>query len=349
MFRSKTLFILGAGASSEVGLPLGSDLTSQIAKDLAFEFRHGFEQVNGDQNIAQTLVFLARQANPARVDPNPLFRACHRIRDGMVVSRSIDNFLDNHQDDEQIVLCGKIAIANSILAAERGSLLYVDRMSSSRSLDLSKIADTWFVKFFQLLHEGVPKSKIAALFDNTAFIVFNYDRCLEQFLINAVQAAYGTSETDAESVVRHARIYHPYGTIGPLPWQEQQGIGFGGGPLGQNGLIRSAARIRTYTERLEESDLLAALRTEIRKANTVVFLGFAYHDQNMTLLNPSGPTEIRRILGTTCGISANDVSVVEHRIRRSLCESPVYSDPVALFTHNRSCDFFDEFKLRLTG
>jgi hypothetical protein len=34
MFASKTVFVLGAGASSEVGLPLGRDLAKGISEDL---------------------------------------------------------------------------------------------------------------------------------------------------------------------------------------------------------------------------------------------------------------------------------------------------------------------------
>jgi hypothetical protein len=42
MFYRKTLFILGAGASTEIGLPLGGGLASVIASkmDVRFEMGH---------------------------------------------------------------------------------------------------------------------------------------------------------------------------------------------------------------------------------------------------------------------------------------------------------------------
>ena len=41
MLRQKTLFVIGAGASKEVRLPIGSELAEQIAKRLTFKFDFG--------------------------------------------------------------------------------------------------------------------------------------------------------------------------------------------------------------------------------------------------------------------------------------------------------------------
>ena len=38
MFRSKTLFVVGAGASKEVNFPIGTELTEEIAQLWDFEF-----------------------------------------------------------------------------------------------------------------------------------------------------------------------------------------------------------------------------------------------------------------------------------------------------------------------
>ncbi len=40
MFRSKTLFVVGAGASKEVNIPIGTELAEEIANLLYFEFDH---------------------------------------------------------------------------------------------------------------------------------------------------------------------------------------------------------------------------------------------------------------------------------------------------------------------
>ena len=48
-----------------------------------------------------------------------------------------------------------------------------------------ELTSTWYLRFFQLLYEDVVKSQIEQLFDNVSFIVFNYDRCVEFFLVNA--------------------------------------------------------------------------------------------------------------------------------------------------------------------
>jgi len=41
MFKSKTLFVVGAGASQEAGLPTGTELKSIIAEKLDITFDHG--------------------------------------------------------------------------------------------------------------------------------------------------------------------------------------------------------------------------------------------------------------------------------------------------------------------
>ncbi len=50
MFAKKTLIIVGAGASKEVGLPTGEDLASEIAAMLEFRFDFG-RLVEGDSRF----------------------------------------------------------------------------------------------------------------------------------------------------------------------------------------------------------------------------------------------------------------------------------------------------------
>jgi hypothetical protein len=57
---------------------------------------------------------------------------------------------------------------------------------------------------------------VLKLFENASFIIFNYDRCLEQFLVNALPRLYAISETEADSIVHNINIIHPYGSVGEL-------------------------------------------------------------------------------------------------------------------------------------
>ena len=54
MFRSRTLFVVGAGASYEVGLPTGAQLKRTIGQKLAMQFdRNG--RVSGHGEVIEAL------------------------------------------------------------------------------------------------------------------------------------------------------------------------------------------------------------------------------------------------------------------------------------------------------
>src|SRR6185295_10588589 len=103
-------------------------------------------------------------------------------------------------------------------------------------------------------------------FLNVAFIVFNYDRCLEHFLEYALFGLYGIPRRDAASLVRKLTIIHPYGTIGDL-----QALPFGGTKDSYPELFPLASRIKTYTESFEERDDLNRIRMEMLQAECIVF------------------------------------------------------------------------------
>ena len=55
MLRSKTTFVIGAGASAGLGLPVGFGLRDQISRLLTFEFEYGDRLLKGDEHIARIL------------------------------------------------------------------------------------------------------------------------------------------------------------------------------------------------------------------------------------------------------------------------------------------------------
>jgi len=47
MFKRKTLFVLGAGASFEAGLPTGKDIAQTIGKKMDIRFEHFNKHIGG--------------------------------------------------------------------------------------------------------------------------------------------------------------------------------------------------------------------------------------------------------------------------------------------------------------
>ena len=81
--------------------------------------------------------------------------------------------------------------------------------------------------------------------------------------------------------------------------------------------------IKTYTERVEEPSVLESMRTAIKEAECIVFLGFASHKQTMALLKPIGRLASREIYGTAYKMSDSDVSQVTSELKSFFPEQVV--------------------------
>ena len=83
MFKSKTLFIVGAGASQAAGLPTGAELKQNIAQrlDIRYDpFSSPHSPKSGDLAIASAIVEYAKAKN---TDPNLFLEGAWKIRDAM--------------------------------------------------------------------------------------------------------------------------------------------------------------------------------------------------------------------------------------------------------------------------
>jgi hypothetical protein len=344
MFKSKTVFVIGAGASAEIGLPIGSQLRDTIAKKLNVKYQHGYERVSGDRTIADAYRILATRDG---ADPNLYRSAGVEASEALPLAISIDNYLEAHESNKHVEACGKMAIAISILEAERTSALYFDP-NKSDAPDLAKtmIQQSWFVALNRFLTEGVSKTGLDKLFANVTFIVFNYDRCLETFLFYSLQRYYGISASRSAELLGMATFLHPYGTVGDLPWQRtSKSIRFGQ-EIDANGLIEIAGGIRTFSERVEAGDFLSLVRENISKAEAMIFLGFSYLSQNMAMLSVDTPSQVKRVYGTAFNISESDCVVVSKDIRRAIQRS---RGDVSVELRNATCaSLFSEYSRSLT-
>ncbi|MBB5685174.1 hypothetical protein [Sphingobium boeckii] len=316
MFNSKTLFIIGAGASCEANLPSGEGLKSKIASLLNIKFDNTKGQYSGDIQITQALRDYAKLPDGRSGDINPYLYKAWRIADVLPAAAiSIDNFLNAHQGDVEMELCGKLGIVKSILDAERESALGSHNTISGK-FNLHALIGTWYVGFFQMLTENVSRARASSVFENVSIITFNYDRCIERFLIQALADYYDLTMPEAEQIMINLPIYHPYGKVGPLPWQDpHNAVPFGSSTTN---LLTAAQRVKTFTEGMGDDDTLALMHDAVTKAETIVFIGFAFHPANMQLLTPPESTQTKRIFGTTLGLSDADEAVIEEDILKIL-------------------------------
>jgi hypothetical protein len=314
------VLVVGAGASKEANLPVGTELKQQIASALDIRYDDfGLRRISGDNIINEAFQHHATATDSSRADINPYLHSAWRIRDAMPQAISIDNFIDSHRDEEKIAFCGKLAIARCILAAEVDSALQIDRRNGYNKINFSALGDTWYNAFFQILTENCQQADLPESLSKIAIICFNYDRCIEHYLYWAIQNYYGMGPAGAADALSNLEIYHPYGTVGELPWQSQeQGIEFGSTPRGLQ-LLTLAGKLRTFTEGIDPTtSKISAIRSTLREAHRIAFLGFAFHRLNVQFLFPGLEDRSRLdgcpIYATAYGISSADVQAISEEL-----------------------------------
>ena len=251
------------------------------------------------------------------------------------LAQSIDHYIDSFKGQPEFEICGKIAIANEILIAERECTLPHEIPPHGAKGTFPEISDTWYTKLFRILFRRCPRKEVAARLATVAFVVFNYDRCLEHFLQIGLETHYGLSPSEAADEVAKVDIIHAYGSLGPLSgFNNQVAVEFGKDALAHE-LLELSANIRTFSESEAEGNQdLDNIRKLVRRARKIVFLGFAYLDLNLEMLFPyDGPSpayspEKRLILGTSFGFSDTDCALIRSEL---YARAKVISDHISLF------------------
>jgi hypothetical protein len=347
MLKRNTVFVVGAGASKEFNLPVGAELAIKISEKLDIVFdRFGREVISGDGDLFRNVTRLHNQ------ELSQYQKAAWLIRDGIILAHSIDDFLDVHQHDGRVVNYGKAAIAKCVLEAEAKSLLFFDRYAQQlkpgpRTINFRNCADTWLVGLMRLLGRGTPHAERAKIFDRCTFVIFNYDRCVEHFFVHALQRFYNISEEEAVEIVATARIYHPYGLVGELGNATSTG---GMAPFGAEQADCyeiGKTMLKTYTESVESIQIKKA----ISASEQIVFLGFAYHDQNMRLLAESQSLDRKEFIGTAYKISPDDISTIKQQIDAWEKRPPSFTPPhypnIDINSTLKAADIFNHYSKSL--
>lgn len=311
MFKKKTVFVIGAGGSADFGLPLGEGLKGLIAETLYLD--------DSDPNRPLTenseeIIEALRSMNASRVKPlpkiQPYLLAGVQISEAMPLSPSIDNFLQVHSQNEAITTVGKLGIAHSILRAERNSKLWFDNSDNNNKLEVSKLNDTWMLEFVKILLEGVRLGDISS-FVNVEIITFNYDRCIEESLSNAIANQWLVPIEEARLISSNIKITHVYGTVGLLPWQNVEGhkIEFGA-ELNEAVLNQAASMLQTFSETKETDEIENEILMSVRETERIVFIGFSFMPINMKYFSLPESQTVREILATCLGLSSSDQKIV---------------------------------------
>lgn len=325
MFNKPTTFVIGAGCSHEYGFPLGNGLRDEIAAML--------EQVKPDRPQRSDRMIFTTGKSDKDSDFNAAivlaagnhkwqewFASAQSMATGLRHGSSIDRYLDFHNDDPVKVQIGKMAIGRSILRAEARSSL---AMETSDTFDMAEIFKKngdkphWLNELFLRLQEGVRRGNVADIIKNVTFVCFNYDRAIEHYLYNAVKAFGNLTEGEATDALRHLKVYHPYGRLGHLFWENAttpQGVHYGARLDDWRSIASIGENLRIFTETIEENDEIRCIRNAMMDTNKIVFMGFSFLQQNLDLIRPPARSNASQVWATTYGMSEFDVDAAKSSI-----------------------------------
>jgi hypothetical protein len=308
----KFVFVLGAGASVDLNLPMGSQLTGQISNALGFK-SDGLNLSGGDEVLRSALM------NMSESYPQ-WYAASQLIASAMPLAPSIDNFVDVHRNAPDIAFCAKAAITRCILNSERNSTIYVRDNNIYNTINFNGNVRAWHTLFFRILTTNCTLEDLPARLQSIGIISFNYDRCFEHFLFHAIKAYYRVSNVDAAKILENLEIFHPYGKVGTLPYLANINTVKYGSDVSPKELIEISKQIRTFTESIDEqaSDIIR-IRDIVYQTRNLIFLGFAFHSLNVQLLFPNLATQSvqydKRIIATALGSSESDLRIITNDLR----------------------------------
>jgi hypothetical protein len=322
MIKNKSVFIVGAGASKDLGLPTGKELKTSI-RDLLKRTRHG-----GGTSLSITppksAVFDALQSDPRfRGDSESLGQLLDLIASNMGdnstsvgSATSIDAFLDNHRNDDRVVKIGKLAIADAIAVAEAKCILGSPQVAGSASSN-----DYFLDAVLNLAVAGHTHDTVLESLKNLSFVTFNYDRCIERYAdLWLLKRFNGHLKPDA----RKLNVVHIYGSLADYNPGEKFSVQtsehkqrFWANP--HLDIAPVADRLKIFTESIDNK-IQSSIDAACAEAHIVIFLGFAFEKQNMDFFRKStwgwpvneGPNI--GVFATTFGIRPTNVASIKNLI-----------------------------------
>jgi hypothetical protein len=244
MIEKRTVFVLGAGASSPYGFPTGRELTKTLLDELA-----------PDKNMGRVLL-----DNGIGIGEVENFKRQLRLSGRY----SVDAFLEHRQE---FMWIGKLAIAHALISKEVPERIW----NTDPDFD-------WYRNVFNKMN-----CKVDRFTENkVSFITFNYDRSLEHYLFSAAKSLYKFSDTECSDAMRSFPIIHLHGRLCALPWQSSE-FTREYANIADIGKINAAAKeikiIHEDIEAARDEDFKTAKRL-LHEAQRILFLGFGYDHQN---------------------------------------------------------------------
>jgi hypothetical protein len=305
MFRKKTVFILGAGASWHYGYPTGEQLIKQvIAKSLVAE--QYIKTVRESGALAYRPDYISRNTR-GEMPPDgtrgiaaewvAFLQECQQLRERLVTVDPlvIDYFLGQNPQLRDI---GKFLVASVLLECEAHSAARINMNRRDADSDV-KYHDNWYRFLVHKLVSGCPDGA-SLLKNDVTLVTFNYDVSLEYRLYKSLTSIAQFAEADGviDDFFKPGRVIHIYGQLRADPVSDPLQIDASfsakvtaSADQWQNLktsldlIFDSSRQIKTIApyEKNEDNNVLLA-RREIASADCIYILGYGFDENNSKLL-----------------------------------------------------------------
>lgn len=239
---TKTVFILGAGASMPYGFPSGMGLVKSIIDSL----RTVRPDLRSKESFNHPLPRILIKGMP--------FTLIDGFRNDLNRSQSysIDAFLNNWP---KYVGIGKMCIAYHLLEAEQ------------KCLKEKKLTGDWYQHFWSKIYP-IDSDKYSF-----SFYTFNYDRSLRYFFHGASKSMFQDSDKSIK-LLKSIPIHHLHGNLGM--------IGFGELDMVSDfESLRMVSENLKIIFEVDDMAIFNQLQDELKECNNIVFLGFGFHPDNL--------------------------------------------------------------------
>jgi hypothetical protein len=287
MFKERTVFILGAGASMPYGFPSGyklvteiltilnDTLTRQMLYDLDVTLRENGNTLGGKQAIINFLQSLSK-----------------------AVPDSIDDFIEHRQEFLNI---GKAMIARTLIPYEREDVLLNRNQNTN-----------WYKMIFEVIRKDVNKLENKQI----SFITFNYDRSLEHYLFTQLKEFTGLDDIDSIEAMNKIPILHVYGKIGNLPWQKDNmdTVRYYESGFGMKEMISAINQLSVIHEEKNVIENFNKAKDLMDQGERIIFLGYGFHETNNQRLGLDGLS--KKCVATSYGMTELEKEKIQEKYKR---------------------------------
>jgi len=309
LITNKTVVVVAAGASHDVKMPLGPGLQENIANML-----------RPDVGVYRHLEGAAanRFKDKDRLHAISIVERASSLTKQLLSAASIDNFLDQHKDERELVDFFKITIAYALADAEKRSALSNDYSTNESSI-IGRTADYFLHDFMNIVMRGHQADNVADSMANLTFVIFNYDRCVERYLDLWMRFRFGP---DFAWQPNAPKMIHVYGSLGDyFDSSTFNPFTYNGKYAFQNPhleLPQYADKIKVFTEQ-EDSVVQQEILNSIHTAQALIFLGFGFEEQNMRFFE--GKWDSKRVFATTLGMSDPNQVFIKEKLTNQFSDS----------------------------